>query len=93
MESLLNRWQPGPYAISKLEAEMAIQDLCKNSMTDYIILRPPLIYGKDAPGCKSISLFLKYKLPLPFGGISNKSFIAIENLLSVINLLFLIPKH
>jgi len=80
---------PGSYyAISKLEAERAIQDLCKNSMTDYIILRPPLIYGKDAPGnVKSISLFLKYKLPLPFGGISNKrSFIAIENLLSVINL-------
>lgn len=76
------------YAISKLEAERAIQDLCKNSMTDYIILRPPLIYGKDAPGnVNSISLFLKYKLPLPFGGISNKrSFIAIENLLSVINL-------
>ncbi|NIN35359.1 MAG: NAD-dependent epimerase/dehydratase family protein, partial [Gammaproteobacteria bacterium] len=34
-----------PYAISKYEAEEALKGLCDKSEMEYVILRPPLIYG------------------------------------------------
>jgi UDP-glucose 4-epimerase len=75
-----------PYGKSKLEAE---QELLK--LTDEIfivsIIRPPMVYGKDAPGnIDSLMKFVK-KIPIiPLGGIENKrSFVSIENLCYIIN--------
>lgn len=83
--------KPNPhsdYAISKYEAEMGLKDILKNSKTKFIILRPPLIYGPNAPG--NISLLLKaikLNLPIPFGNISNRrSFISINNLSRIIDI-------
>lgn len=77
-----------PYAVSKLEAERIIERLSRDSATDFVILRPPLIYGVDAPGNVGlISGMLKHNIPIPFGAVSNKrSFIAIDNLVNVIGL-------
>lgn len=79
------------YAKSKCHAEVSlIKDLSSSRFKVYVI-RPPLVYGKDAPGNfgQLVSLVQK-PLPLPFAGIDNKrSFIFIENLLDVLEQLTL----
>lgn len=82
------------YALSKYEAEQNLQRLFNKTSSDLVILRAPLVYGINAPGnIALISRFLKKNIPLPFGKISNKrSFIAIENLHSIIELSLVHPK-
>jgi len=77
------------YGKSKLMAENEIKNVCGESELSYSIIRPPMIYGKDAPGnWNRILRFLKYRIPLPFGSIDNKrSFLFIGNLLSFIETL------
>ncbi len=75
-----------PYGKSKLEAE---QELLKLNDEIFVvsIIRPPMVYGKDAPGnIDSLMKFVK-KIPIiPLGGIENKrSFVSIENLCYIIN--------
>jgi nucleoside-diphosphate-sugar epimerase len=72
------------YAISKYEAERELLDLANNSDLEVVIIRPPLVYGADAPG--NFGRLLKWAnskflMPLPLGLVKNKrSLIAIENL-------------
>lgn len=77
-----------PYAVSKLEAENILVALSEKSSMDYVILRPPLIYGRGAPGNVGlIQKLLHYRVPLPFGAIENKrSFISIDNVISLLGL-------
>ena len=83
-----------PYAVSKLEAERILVRLTKDSATDFVILRPPLVYGIGAPGNVGlISEMLKRNIPIPFGSVSNRrSFISVVNLVSVIGLCLIHPK-
>ena len=83
-----------PYAVSKFEAELILERLAIDSAMDFIILRPPLIYGIDAPGnVRLLSGMIRHKIPIPFGAVSNRrSFIAIDNLVSVIGLCLTHPK-
>ena len=39
-----------PYSISKWEAEQGLQMLAQNTGLEIVIIRPPLIYGPNAPG-------------------------------------------
>jgi nucleoside-diphosphate-sugar epimerase len=75
-----------PYAVSKLEAEIGLRGIAKRTSLDVVIIRPPAIYGKNAPGNFGlIEKFIKYGIPLPFGSIDNKrSLVAIENIVSFI---------
>ena len=75
-----------PYAVSKLEAEIGLRGIAKRTSLDVVIIRPPAIYGKNAPGNFGlIDKFIKYGIPLPFGSIDNKrSLVAIENIVSFI---------
>jgi len=70
------------YTISKFSAEKSIVELCSNSNMDYVIIRPPLIYGPNAPGnFKSLLNLVSRSYPLPFYNINNKrSFIALDNI-------------
>lgn len=70
------------YAISKLEAEHAVKAYCQDSGIEYVIIRPPLVIGFDAPGnIGSLIKFIKWKLPLPVLSVRNKrSFIFCANL-------------
>lgn len=71
-----------PYAISKREAEVALERVCGRGLMELAVLRPPLVYG---PGVKANFLAL-LKLadspwPLPFAAIHNRrSLIYVENL-------------
>ena len=71
-----------PYAVSKLDAEHLLQKICQTADMDYVILRPPLIYG---PGVKANFLRLievvTKGIPLPFASIHNlRSLLYVENL-------------
>ena len=74
------------YTISKYQAEVALKELFKDTKTDLVIIRPPLIYAHDAPGNFSkLLMLIKLGQFLPFGCTHNqRSFIAIENLVSFI---------
>lgn len=76
----------GAYSISKLEAENQLKSISINSDLQYVIIRPPLVYG---PGVKanfsSLLHLAKLKLPLPLGAIKNRrSFIFLKNLVDCI---------
>lgn len=75
-----------PYAVSKLEAEIALQKLCANSAMELVIIRPPLVYASNAPGNFARLLNIAAKgLPLPFARVKNqRSMIALENLVDFI---------
>lgn len=74
------------YAVSKWEAEQALQELFTGSDTELVIIRPPLVYEAHAPG--NFARLLKLvatNLPLPFASAKNKrSFVALENLVDFI---------
>lgn len=74
------------YGKSKLEAERSLQELESDTFRISII-RPPMVYGKDAPGNIDLLVKLVKKLPfLPFGKIENRrSFVYIGNLCHLID--------
>tara|TARA_B100001057_G_scaffold500748_1_gene617547 strand:+ start:1433 stop:2362 length:930 start_codon:yes stop_codon:yes gene_type:complete len=83
------RNEPKPYndyTLSKLNGEKALVSICRENKINYTILRPPLVYGPDAPGnWKKLVNLLHYNLPLPLKGIKNKrSFVFIDNLVDLI---------
>ena len=74
------------YAISKYEAELGLQKIARQYPMEVVIIRPPMVYGANAPGnfSKLVSL-IKTRIPLPFGCAKNpRSFIFIGNLVSFI---------
>jgi len=75
-----------PYGISKFEAEEGLKSVCKQTGMEFVIIRPPLIYG---PGVKANFLKLiatiKKGIPMPFGCISNqRSMLSLDNLIDFI---------
>lgn len=85
-----------PYALSKYEAEQGLLNLAKNSSLEVVIIRPPLVYGKGAPGnFGRLIQWARAKVifPLPLGAVHNaRSLIAIDNLVSFIITCILHPK-
>ena len=71
-----------PYAVSKLEAELALQTDALGDVMKLVILRPPLVYGPGCPGnFLRLLKLLSTRIPLPFDAMRNKrSFIGIWNL-------------
>ena len=70
-----------PYTISKYEAELELRSLFQDTDSELVIVRPPLIYGPDAPGNLALIMgLMKKHLPIPLGCIHNKrSFVALDN--------------
>ena len=75
-----------PYGVSKWEAELGLETVCVQTGMEFVIIRPPLIYG---PGVKAnfqklMGLVAK-GLPLPLGAVHNqRSMLALDNLVSFI---------
>ncbi len=71
-----------PYAQSKHEAELALTQLAAQTGLELVIVRPPLIYGLNAPGnFGSLLRWTRKGLPLPLGAIHNRrSLLYVKNL-------------
>lgn len=76
-----------PYAVSKLEAEQKLHGLSKKTGMEIVVIRPPLVYGPNAPGNFGRLVKLVEKgLPLPLGAVRNKrSLVALDNLADLIS--------
>lgn len=77
--------QPNPfddYAKTKTIAERLIKNVCASANMDYVIIRPPLIYGPNVKAnFKSLIAFSLKKWPLPLGAVNNKrSLVYLDNL-------------
>jgi len=75
-----------PYSLSKYEAEIGLRSIARSTGMEVVIIRPPLVYGANAPGNfgKLTRLVVK-SFPLPLGSINNlRSFVGIDNLVDFI---------
>jgi nucleoside-diphosphate-sugar epimerase len=75
-----------PYAISKWEAEKALQRISSETGLEIVVVRPPLVYG---PGVKGNFLRLMQwvdkGIPLPLSMVRNRrSLIGLDNLVDVL---------
>ncbi len=82
------------YGISKWEAEQELQQITGETKMEFVILRPPLMYG---PGVKANFLRLIQVIdrgfPLPLGAIQNlRSLISVSNLVDALLLCTHHPK-
>lgn len=75
-----------PYALSKWEAEQGLRALAAESDMQVVVVRPPLIYGPDAPGnFSSLMRAIQRGWPLPLGAVNNsRSFIGRDNLVDLV---------
>jgi nucleoside-diphosphate-sugar epimerase len=74
------------YAESKYLAEKELFKLQEETGLDVVVIRPPLVYGRNAPGnfAKLVG-WINKGIPLPLGSVKNKrSYIAIDNLVDFI---------
>lgn len=77
-----------PYAQSKFEAEKGLRELSQTTKMSVVIIRPPLVYGPNAPGnFGALTRIIKKRIPLPLGRLTNKrSFVYLDNLIDLIAL-------
>lgn len=82
-----------PYARTKWQAERAVVERLTGSALEWVVVRPPLVYGPDCPGNFRALLGLVSRLPvLPFGALrARRSYIGIENLCSALEMAALHP--
>lgn len=74
------------YAVSKFEAEIGLRKIAAETGMEVVIIRPPLVYGPNAPGnFGKLAKLASKNFPLPFGAIHNKrSLVSLDNLVDVI---------
>lgn len=76
------------YAQSKWQGEQVLRESAAGTGMDYVVIRPPLVYGADAPG--NFARLLKLAaapIPLPLATVQSKrSLVSIGNLLDFITL-------
>lgn len=76
------------YGQSKLASELALKRELKNSTAQWVIIRPPLVYGDNNKGnLLALEKLISKNIPLPFGQLTNqRDLVSIENLCSLITL-------
>lgn len=76
----------GPYALSKWEAEQGLMSRAAGGGPEVVVVRPPLIYGPQAPGNFDVLVRAVRKgLPLPLGSVRNlRSFAAVDNVVDLL---------
>ena len=74
------------YGISKAEAEDGLKKIALETGMEFVIIRPPLVYGPSVKANFATMMKLAQKnLPLPLGAIYNKrSLVALDNLVDLI---------
>ncbi len=81
--------QPNPhnaYALSKWEAEQGLRHIAVETGLAVVIIRPPLVYGCNAPGnFGALMRAVQRGWPLPLGAVHNhRSLVALSNLVDFI---------
>jgi nucleoside-diphosphate-sugar epimerase len=81
--------QPNPhnaYALSKWEAEQGLLRIAAETGMEVFIIRPPLVYGCNAPGnFAALMRAVQRGWPLPLGAVHNqRSLVALDNLVDFI---------
>lgn len=76
------------YTLSKWEAEQGLIEISAATGMEVVIIRPPLVYGANAPGnFGSLLHFIQLNWPLPFGSLENKrSLVSLGNLIDFIQI-------
>lgn len=77
----------GPYAVSKLEAEQGLIEISQRSNMEVVIIRPPLVYGSNAPGnFGRLMRAVKRRLPLPLGAVTQnrRTLVGLDNLVDLV---------
>ena len=74
------------YGVSKVEAELGLHEISRQTGMEVVVIRPPLVYG---PGVKAnfaaMMRWLQRRVPLPLGAIHNqRSLVALDNLVDLI---------
>ena len=75
------------YAISKHKAEIGLKEISEETGMEIVIIRPPLIYGSNAPGNFGFLMrWLSHGLPLPFGLVTSnrRSLVGLDNVVDLI---------
>jgi nucleoside-diphosphate-sugar epimerase len=74
------------YALSKWEAEEGLSRIASETEMEVVIIRPPLVYGLNAPGnFGSLMRAVRRGWPLPLGAVHNqRSLVALDNLVDFI---------
>lgn len=75
------------YGLSKSEAEHHLKMLSVQTGMEYVIVRPPLVYGKNVKGnFASLIKLTSKKIPLPFGALNTnrRSLVSVYNLIDLI---------
>lgn len=83
------------YAVSKYEAELGLQKIAVETGIEIVTIRPPIVYGPNAPGnFGSLMRLLHRGLPLPMGAVTQnrRSLVALDNLVDLILTCVLHPK-
>jgi len=75
-----------PYARSKLEAEQLVAEALRGSSTEFVVLRPPLVYGAGAKGnFERLVRLVRRGIPLPLASVHNRrSLVYVGNLVDAI---------
>lgn len=83
----------GPYAQSKWDAERALQQICEHTGMEWVVVRPPLVYGPGLKGnLRSLARAVSRGWPLPLGSIDNRrSLIGLGNLADLVTQCVLHP--
>ena len=74
------------YGRSKLEAENRLQQIAADNPMEFVIIRPPLVYGAGVKGnFAALIRLVKRQWPLPLASVHNqRSFVALGNLVDFI---------
>lgn len=84
-QALTSEFTPNPkdaYGKTKLEAEQLVQKFCEENRMNWVILRPPLVYGPgvEANFARLIACVAR-GVPLPLRGVKNRrSIVYVDNL-------------
>jgi nucleoside-diphosphate-sugar epimerase len=74
------------YTRSKALAEDAVRSACRAGGMEHVIVRPPMVYGRQAPGNFAVMCrVLRRRLPLPLASVRNRrSIVSVTNLTDLI---------
>ncbi|WP_237708640.1 NAD-dependent epimerase/dehydratase family protein [Marinobacterium stanieri] len=75
-----------PYAYSKWEAEQGLLQIAEQTDMEVVIIRPPLVYGPNAPGnFGRLVRWVEKGIPLPLGAVHNhRTLVGLDNLVDLI---------